>query len=180
MIFDLRSFDLQIRCSVFRLSVPFGLRSFGLRSFGLGSLFGLGSNSTFCLSTFCHSTFCLSAFGHSTFCHSTYCLSTLCRWIDPWPQTRRWPLPRTSHFTILWLSIKGTHARDFHSLFLNFFLHLSVTNRYKTQYRQHFRKYSSNSPRYSKFSITRRFRRKREAWLSVVAENAESNLALSS
>ncbi len=28
--------------------------------------------------------------------------------------------------------LKGTHARDFHSLFLNFFLHLSVTGRYKT------------------------------------------------
>ncbi len=76
-------------------------------------------------------------------------------------------------------SINGTHARDFHNQFLNFFLHLSVTNRYKTQYSQHFRKYSSNSPRYSKFSITRRFRRKREAWLSVVAEYAELNLALS-
>ncbi len=77
-------------------------------------------------------------------------------------------------------TFKGTHARDFHCLFLNFFLHLSVTNRYQTQYSQHFRKYSSNSPRYSKFSITRRFRRKHEAWLSVVAENAELNLALSS
>jgi hypothetical protein len=59
--------------------------------------------------------------------------------------------------------LKGTYARDFHSLFLNFFLHISVTNRYKTQSSQHFRKYSSNSLRYSKFSITRRFRRKREA-----------------
>jgi hypothetical protein len=76
--------------------------------------------------------------------------------------------------------LKGTHARDFHSLLLNFFLHLSVTYRYKTQSSQHFRKYSLNSHRYSKFSITRRFRRKREAWLSVVAENAELNLALSS
>ncbi len=38
--------------------------------------------------------------------------------------------------------IKGTHARDFHSLFLNFFSHLSVTNRYKTQYSVHFRKHS--------------------------------------
>jgi hypothetical protein len=28
---------------------------------------------------------------------------------------------------------KGTHARDFHSLFLNFFLHISLTYRYKTQ-----------------------------------------------
>ncbi len=28
---------------------------------------------------------------------------------------------------------KGTHARDFHSLFLNFSLHISVTNRYKMQ-----------------------------------------------
>jgi hypothetical protein len=26
---------------------------------------------------------------------------------------------------------KGTHARDFHRLFFNFFLHLSITNRYK-------------------------------------------------
>ncbi len=43
----------------------------------------------------------------------------------------------------------------------------------------HFQKYSSNSYRYSKFSITRRFHRKREAWLSVVAEKAELNLALS-
>jgi hypothetical protein len=85
--------------------------------------------------------------------------------------------PQLSKVTIL---LKGTHAQDFHSLFLNFFLHLSVTNRYKTQYSQHFRKYSSNSPRYSKFSITCRFRRKREAWLSVVAENTALNLALSS
>jgi hypothetical protein len=60
-------------------------------------------------------------------------------------------------------TLKGTHARDFHSLFLNFFLHILVTNRYKTQSSQHFRKYYSNSHRYSKFSITRRFRRKREA-----------------
>jgi hypothetical protein len=59
--------------------------------------------------------------------------------------------------------VKGTHARDFHSLFLNLFLHLSITNRYKTQYNQHFRKSSSNSPRFSKFSITPRFRQKREA-----------------
>ncbi len=44
----------------------------------------------------------------------------------------------------------------------------------------HFRKYSLNSHRYSKFSINRRFCRKREAWLSVVAENAELNFALSS
>jgi hypothetical protein len=29
--------------------------------------------------------------------------------------------------------LKGTHARDFHSLFLNFSSHISVTNRYKTQ-----------------------------------------------
>jgi hypothetical protein len=42
MIFGIRSFDVQIRCSVFRHSVPFGLRSFGI-----GSLFGLGSNSAF-------------------------------------------------------------------------------------------------------------------------------------
>ncbi len=63
-----------------------------------------------------------------------------------------------NQFMNLYISLlKGTHARDFHSLFLNFFLHLSVTNRYKTQYSQHFRKYSSNSPRYSKFSITHRF-----------------------
>jgi hypothetical protein len=75
--------------------------------------------------------------------------------------------------------LKGTHARDFNSLFLNFLLHISVTNRYKTQSSQHFQKYSSNSHRYSKFSITRRFRRKREARLSVVAKNAELNLALS-
>jgi hypothetical protein len=39
--------------------------------------------------------------------------------------------------------LKGTHARDFYSLFLNFFLHLSVTNRYKTQFSQHFKKYTS-------------------------------------
>jgi hypothetical protein len=78
------------------------------------------------------------------------------------------------------INLKGTHARDFQSLFLNDFLHLSITNRYKMQFSQHFRKYSLNSSRYSKFSITPRFRRKREAWLSVVAENAELNLALSS
>ncbi len=29
--------------------------------------------------------------------------------------------------------LKGTHARDFHSLFLNLFLHLSITYGYKTQ-----------------------------------------------
>ncbi len=81
---------------------------------------------------------------------------------------------------VLAACLKGTHARDFHSLFLNFFLHISVTNRYKTQSSQYFRKYSSNLHRYSKFSITRCFRRKREAWLSVVAENAELNLTLSS
>jgi hypothetical protein len=72
--------------------------------------------------------------------------------------------------------LKGTHARDFHILFLNFFFHISVTNRYKTPSSQYFRKCSSNSHRYSKFSITRRFRRKREAWLSVVAENVELHL----
>jgi hypothetical protein len=33
---------------------------------------------------------------------------------------------------------KGTHARDIPSLFLNFFLLLSVTKRYKTQYSQIF------------------------------------------
>ncbi len=76
--------------------------------------------------------------------------------------------------------LTSTLARDFHSLFLKLFLHLSVTNIYKTQYSYHFRKYSSNSPRYSKFSITRRFRRKRKAWQSVVAENTELNLVLSS
>jgi hypothetical protein len=59
--------------------------------------------------------------------------------------------------------LKGTHARDFHSLFLNLILHLSNTKRYKTQYNQHFRKSSSNSPRYSKFSITHQFPRKRKA-----------------
>jgi hypothetical protein len=32
--------------------------------------------------------------------------------------------------------LKGTHARDFHSLFLNFSLHLPVTNRNKKQYVQ--------------------------------------------
>jgi hypothetical protein len=75
--------------------------------------------------------------------------------------------------------VKGTHARDFHRQFLNIFLYLSVTYRYKTQFSQHFRKYSLNSPSYSKFSISPRFRRKREARLSIVAENAELNLALS-
>ncbi len=38
--------------------------------------------------------------------------------------------------------LKGTHARDFHNVFLNFFLNLLVTNRYKTHYSQHVRKYS--------------------------------------
>ncbi len=61
-----------------------------------------------------------------------------------------------------------------------FFLHLSVTNRYKTQYSQHFHKYSTNSPRYLKFSITYSFCWKCEAWLSIVAKIAELNLALSS
>jgi hypothetical protein len=36
--------------------------------------------------------------------------------------------------------LKGTHARDFHSLFLTFFLHYSLTNRYLTQYNQHLKK----------------------------------------
>jgi hypothetical protein len=61
------------------------------------------------------------------------------------------PLILISHVLLLSAPFKGTHARDFYSLFLNFFLHLSVTNRYKKQYSQHFRKYSSNSARYSKF-----------------------------
>jgi hypothetical protein len=44
-------------------------------------------------------------------------------------------------FTSFYIDLlKGTHAQDFHSLFLNFFLHLSLTNRYKRQYGQHFRK----------------------------------------
>jgi hypothetical protein len=77
-------------------------------------------------------------------------------------------------------SVNGTHAQDFHCKFLNFVLHLSVTNKYKTQYSQHFLKYSTILPRYSKFFITPSFCRKREAWLSVVAENRELNLALSS
>jgi hypothetical protein len=38
----------------------------------------------------------------------------------------------------LMMNFKDTHAQDFHSLFLNFFLHLSVTNRYKILYSQHF------------------------------------------
>jgi hypothetical protein len=50
--------------------------------------------------------------------------------------------------------LKGTHARDFQSLFLNFFLLLLVTNRYKTQYSQHFQKHSSNSPDIKSVSIT--------------------------
>ncbi len=103
--------------------------------------------------------------------------------------------------------IKGTHARDFRSLFLNLFMHLSITNRYKTQYNQHFRKSSSNSSRYSKFFyhspispkarsiaercrrkrrvkfsvvfVTVRFQRKRGVKLIVVGENGELNCALS-
>jgi hypothetical protein len=34
--------------------------------------------------------------------------------------------------------LKGTHARDFHGLFITFFLHHSFINRYQTQYSQHF------------------------------------------
>ncbi len=45
--------------------------------------------------------------------------------------------------------LKGTHARDFHSLFLNFFC--IFQSLIKMQYNQHFQKSSSNSPRYSKF-----------------------------
>jgi hypothetical protein len=43
--FGVQSFGIQIRCSVFQLSVPFGVGSFGVRSFSVGSLFGVGSNS---------------------------------------------------------------------------------------------------------------------------------------
>ncbi len=89
------------------------------------------------------------------------------------------PVKRRYVTEMILVTLKA-HARDFHSLFLNFFLHISVTNRYKTQSSQHFRKYSSNSHRYLKFSVTCRFRRKREAWLSIVTKNAGLNLALSS
>ncbi len=37
----------------------------------------------------------------------------------------------TSDKSFLDLPLKGTHARDFHSLFIKFVLHLSVTYRYK-------------------------------------------------
>ncbi len=76
--------------------------------------------------------------------------------------------------------VKGTHEREFRSLFIIFFLLISITNRYKTQYSKHFWKYSWNSPRYLKFSITPRFRWKHKAWLNIVAKNAGLNLALSS
>jgi hypothetical protein len=76
--------------------------------------------------------------------------------------------------------LKGTNALDFRRLFLNFFcIFKSPTYRYKTQFRQHFRKYTLNSPSYSKFLITHCFRQKCEARLSVVAESVELNLALS-
>jgi hypothetical protein len=52
--------------------------------------------------------------------------------IQPWCH----PAPQgfLLDFTVLSPHLKSTHARDFHSLFLNFFLHLSLSNRYKTQY----------------------------------------------
>ncbi len=74
--FGVQSFGIQIRCSVFRHSVPFVVWSFGVRSFGVGSLFGLGSNSAFG-----HSVSRLSALGHSAFGHSASRLSAFCRWI---------------------------------------------------------------------------------------------------
>ncbi len=144
MIFDLWSFDVQIWCLVFRLSVPFGLRSFGLRSFGLrsfglrsfglrsfglGSLFGLGSNSTFCLLTFCHSTFCLLAFGHSTFCHSTFCLSTLCRWIV-------WTTFEELQFVVSWVLCSPLQFRTSQIAFAQQ-IFLSGTSTCKSQYHKH-------------------------------------------
>ncbi len=60
--FRVQSFSVQIRCLVFRRSVPFGVWSFGVQSFDVGSLFGLGSNLVFG-----HSAFGLrgSVFRHS-------------------------------------------------------------------------------------------------------------------
>ncbi len=80
--FDVQSFGVQIRCLVFRRSVPFGVGSFGIRSFDVGSLFGIGSNSTLSHSVFGHSVFGLSAFGHSKFGHSVFSLSAFSRWIE--------------------------------------------------------------------------------------------------
>jgi hypothetical protein len=99
--------------------------------------------------------------------------------------------------------LKGTHARDFHRLFLNIFLHLSVTNRYKMQYSQTFSniffKFAQifdifdHSPFLPKARSTpERCGRKREVKFSVIfvtvrfriassilGENAESNFAFS-
>jgi hypothetical protein len=88
--------------------------------------------------------------------------------------------------------LKDTHARDFHSLFVHLFLHLSNTNRYKTQYNQHFWNFRSlpdfaesakhnlalSAKRGVKFSVvfvTVRFR----IVLSVFSEKGESNFAFS-
>jgi hypothetical protein len=84
------------------------------------------------------------------------CASLGCETLPPWAGSK-WLTHRTSEVThrtsetVYWIAagpphyivivhcyilvistysaIKGTHARDFHSLFLNFVLHLSVTNK---------------------------------------------------
>ncbi len=76
-------------------------------------------------------------------------------------------------------TLKGHIHKIFIVCFKTFFAS-SISNRYKTQDSQHFRKSSSNSPRYSKFLITPSFHWKREALLSIVAKNAELTSALSS
>jgi hypothetical protein len=76
---------------------------------------------------------------------------------------------------------KGTHARDFHILFLNFFCifhSLIDTKRSTADIFEKILKIRTDIR--TEFLITPRFRWKREAWLSVVAENATWNLALSS
>jgi hypothetical protein len=59
------------------------------------------------------------------------------------------------------VSIKGTHAQNFQSLFLNFFLHLSITNRY---YSQHFQNLLKICPDIQNFRS-----------LPVSAENAKNS-----
>jgi hypothetical protein len=81
----------------------------------------------------------------------------------------------TLHSSVL----KGTHAQEFYILFLILFLPLSITNRYKKQYSQQFRKSSSNSPRYRNFQSLTIFAQKQVAQLGVVAENVERSLELS-
>jgi hypothetical protein len=91
-------------------------------------------------------------------------------------QSFYWPLPNSSPSP----SLKGTHARDFHSLFLDFFCIFRSLIDTKRSTANIFEKIFFKFAQIFGLSITPHFRRKREAWLCVVAENAELNLALSS